>query len=113
MSEENSEKALLSQCVTLCPHFRNMFTIDESGDVPKIIYIGNKEQGVAPGKRAKRGTGAWMDMATSYMQPQVSDSRVMEEQPPEGFAGWSKQKITQWQARMRARKCRIKKAAAK
>ena len=82
-----------------------MFTIDESGDVPKIIYIGNKEQEVAPGKRAKRGTGARTDTATSYMQPQVSDSCIMEEQPPEGFAGWSKHKIMQWQAWMRTRKC--------
>ncbi len=90
-----------------------MFTVDETGDVPKIIYIGNKEQEAAPGKRAKRGTGAWTNTATSYVQPQVSDSCVMEEQPPEGFAGWSKKKILQWQARMRARKCRIKKAAAK
>ena len=97
----------------LCPHFRNMFTIDESGDVPKIIYIGNKEQAAAPGKRAKRGTGAQMNTVTSYVQPQVSDSRVMEEQPPEGFTGWSKQKITQWQAQMRARRNQIKKAAAK
>ncbi len=113
MSEENSEKALLSQCVTLCPHFMNMFTVDESGNVPNIIYIGNKEQGAAPGKRAKRVTGAWTDMATSYVRPQVSDSCIMEEQPPKGFAGWSKQKITQWQAWMRARKCRIKKAAVK
>ena len=90
-----------------------MFTVDETGDVPKIIYIGNKEQEAAPGKHAKRGTGARMNTATSYMQPQVSDSRIMEEQPPEGFAGWSKQKITQWQARMHARRSRIKKAAAK
>ncbi len=90
-----------------------MFTVDESGDVPKIIYIGNKDQGAAPDKRAKRGMGARTDTSASYVRPQVSNSCVMEEQPPEGFAGWSKQKITQWQARMHARKARIKKAAAK
>ncbi len=87
--------------------------MDESGDVPKIIYIGNKDHRAAPDKHAKRGTGAWTDTSASYVRPQVSDSHVMEEQPPEGFAGWSKQKITQWQARMCARKARIKKAAAK
>ena len=90
-----------------------MFTVDESGDVPKIIYIGNKEQEAAPGKHAKHGMGAWTNTATSYVQPQVSDSHVMEEQPPEGFAGWSKKKIAQWQARMCVRRSRIKKAVAK
>ncbi len=69
--------------------------VDETGDVPKIIYIGNKDKEAAPGKHGKRGAGAQTDTIASYVRPQVSDSHVMEEQPPEGFAGWSKQKISQ------------------
>ncbi len=76
--------------------------MDETGDVPKIICISNKVKEAAPAKRGKCGTGAQTDTAASYVQPQVSDSRVMEEQPPKGFAAWSKQKISQWQAWMHA-----------
>ena len=106
----------MSHYVTLQSNHRNMFNVDESKPVPKVIYLGTKENLALPaGQRQPRarGTGARTDTSSSYVAPQVSDSRVLDDALPAGFAGWTKLQILKWQAKMRQRWSRIKKAAAK
>ncbi len=94
----------MSHYVTLQSNHRNMFNVDESEPVLKMIYLGTKENPALPvGQRQPRvhGTGAHTDTLSSYVAPQVSDSRVMDDTPPAGFAGWTKLQILKWQAKMR------------